>query len=137
MAALFPDQDMRERATILGAQMVPTNARQCRVHFDGKSVYSDTKFYPGDIVEICPCRNVSKTSLYSNEVRDLVFEVVPGQKYVIPLGYCQDYDIIDHYHEYSNCKWEWDGDMSAIIIRATTKIPKNTVLVLNIESNLK
>ena len=137
LAALFPDMIVRDKNVVLGADAVPTNARQCRVRCDGKSVYSSSKFYPGDIIEICPCRKISKMSLYTNDVRDIVFEVVPNQVYVIPLGYCQNYDCINHFHEHSNCKWEWDKDLCSIIIRATTKIPKDTVLVLNIESDIK
>ena len=73
--------------------MIPTDANLCKVYSDGNSVYAQRKFYPGDIVEICPCREVSKQSLYSNDVREMVFDVDDGKRFMIPMGYCQFYDI--------------------------------------------
>lgn len=130
---LFKDMPKRDRVCIKGAEMVPTNANQCKVSYDGKSVYSNARFRTGDIVEICPTRPISKNSLYSREVRDLVFEVERDTTYVIPMGYCQYYDIIDKFHPEANCDYEWNPEKKVIVIRAIKPIEKRTVLVLNIE----
>lgn len=113
--------------------MVPTNANQCNVMFDGESVYSNCKFYPGDIIEVCPCRTVSKNSLYSRDVRDMVFEVTPDEDFVIPMGYCQFYDIITRKNKIANCDYEWNPINRTIVIRAINKVNKHEKLVLNIE----
>ena len=113
--------------------MVPTNAHQCSVLFDGKHVYSNAKFHCGDIIEICPTAKITKNALYAREVRDLAFEVEPDELFVIPMGYCQHYDIIGNQYSEPNCDWEWNGDDSTIVIRAMSTIPQNSVLILNLE----
>ena len=130
---LFNDMPKRDKVCIQGAEIVPTNVNQCKVSYDGKSVYSNARFRIGDIVEICPTRPISKSSLYSREVRDLVFEVERDTTFVIPLGYCQYYDIIDRFHPEANCDYEWNPEKKVIVIRAIKPIEKRTVLVLNIE----
>lgn len=130
---LFPEMKNHDKAEVRGINMVPTNARQCRVRCDGEKVYADTKFYPGDIVEICPCREISKQSLYTRDVRDIVFEVVKNRQYVIPMGYCQYYSILDSFHREPNCNWEWDAHRNAIVIRAIIRIQKDDELVLDVE----
>lgn len=130
---LFVDMPERHKENILSMQMRPTNVNQCKIYFDGLSVRSNAKFYPGDIVEICPTREIRKTSLYSRDVRDLVFEVEKDTKYVIPMGYCQYYDIIDKLHPEANCDYEWDPVRKVIVIRAIMKIGKDDILVLKID----
>lgn len=127
------NKELKSSKNIKNIDMVPTNANQCNVMFDGKSVYSNCKFYPGDIIEICPCRDVSKSSLYSRDIRDMVFEVEPDVDFVIPMGYCQFYDIISRKNKHANCDYEWDPNKRTIIIRAINKIDKYEKLVLNIE----
>lgn len=109
---------------------IPTNANICKVVTDGKAVYSATTFYPNDIVEICPTKNIDKSSLYSNDMRELVFEVVPNKEWVFPFGYCKYYsepNII----EKANCTYIWDPIQRVIVIKALTKIPKYSRLILN------
>ena len=31
--------------------------------------------FPGDIIEICPTKQIDKSALYSKDMRDIVFEV--------------------------------------------------------------
>ncbi len=112
--------------------MVPTDKYKCMVACDGKSVYANHKFYAGEIVEVCPVREISKQSLYSRSVRDMAFEVAKDE-YVIPLGYCQFYDILDGFNQEANCSWEWNSKKKTIIIRAIKKIERGEKLVLNIE----
>lgn len=133
LCRLFPDLEQRDKSNILGVNLVPTNARQCRVRCNGESVFADTRFYPGDIVEICPCREISKQSLYTRDVRDMVFEVERDSRYVIPMGYCQYYAILDGFHKQPNCNWKWDAEKKAIVIRAIDKIQKGDELILDIE----
>lgn len=130
---LFRNAPRRDKADVSSVDMVPTDANQCRVYSDGSSVYSNARFYPGDVVEVCPVREVSKQSLYSRDVRDMVFEVVPNERYVVPMGYCQCYDLRSAAHPEANCSWEWDPDRSAVVVRAACSIPRNTVLVLDVE----
>ena len=133
MYGLFRDMPKRDKKVIRSAQMVPTNANQCRVFCDGSSVYSNAKFHCGDIVEICPVRDIEKNSLYTREVRDMAFEVEPDTKYVVPLGYCQYYNIVDKQHPVANCEYEWDADKKVIVIRANCTIPKMSILILDLE----
>ncbi len=130
---LFRGDTKRDKKAIKKYDLVPTNARQCKVKFDGRSVYSNSRFFRGDIIEICPTRMVDKSALYSKDVRDMVFEVEPDTTFVIPFGYCQHYDIISKKHPEPNCDYEWNPDDGTIIIRALCTVPKDTRLILNIE----
>jgi hypothetical protein len=128
---LFPDSPLRHKEVIKSIDLKSSKDNQCRVYFYRGSVYSQQRFLPGDIIEICPCREISKNSLYSREVRDLAFEV-DEDYYVIPFGYCEHYDVVDSYNSEPNCDYEWNPDDKTIIIRAICRIPKDTLLVLNI-----
>lgn len=130
---LFNDAPVRNKKNISQVNMRPTNANQCHVYYDGNSVYSNAKFYTGDIIEICPSRRIEKNSLYTKDVRDMVFEIEPNTLFVIPMGYCQYYNIIDKQHPEANCDYEWDDGKHSIVIRALCTIPKNSRLILNIE----
>ena len=66
-------------------------------------------------------------------ILDLVFEVEIDTTFVIPMGYCQYYDIIDRFHPEANCDYEWNPEKKVIVIRAIKPIEKRTILVLNIE----
>lgn len=129
---LFYGQEPRNRENIKKVNMIPTNLNQCKICSDGKSVYSNSCFYPGDIIEICPTKLIDKLSLYTKDMRDIVFEVIPHEKYVIPFGYCQYYDVITRQNPDPNCDYEWDEPSNKIVIRALNKIPRKTKLVLNI-----
>lgn len=131
--SLFRDSKKRDKSSVKGIAMIPTNAKQCRVFCDGHSVWSNANFFAGDIIEVCPCRDIDKTSLYTREVRDMVFEVSPNEEYVIPMGYCQFYDIISKKHKTPNCDYEWNPIDRTIVIRALKDIKKNEILVINIE----
>ncbi|WQJ53265.1 MAG: hypothetical protein [Wendovervirus sonii] len=116
---------------IVKINMIPTDVNACRVKFGGHSVFTNAKFYTGDIIEICPARTVGKESLYSKDMRDIVFEVIPHEKWVVPFGYCQYYKHADYKND-SNCSYEWDSKTGNIIIRALCNMPENTELVLQI-----
>ena len=122
--------EVRDKRDLHKCDMVPTDCLQCNVRFRGKSVYTKCSFRIGDIIEVCPVRKVTKNALYSREVRDMTLEVIPNEEYVIPLGYCQYYDVIDKSHPEPNCSYEWNPRTKCIIIRAIQDIPKDTVLVL-------
>ena len=111
--------------------MVPTNANQCRVTCDGKNVYANATFYPGDIIEICPTKKIDKSALYSKDMRESVFEVVPNEEWVLPYGYCKFY-LSDHLGD-GNCNYIWDPANRVIVIKAINKIPKYSKLLLNIQ----
>lgn len=121
------------KSDIVGIDVIPTNVNVCRVAYDGEHVWSKRNFYSGDIIEICPTRPISKESLYSREVRDMAFEIVPNTMYVIPMGYCQHYDIISKFHPEANCDYEWNEKNNTLVIRALKEIPKDSLLILNIE----
>jgi hypothetical protein len=80
---------------------------------------------------MCPAKDISKTALYSNSVRDMAF-AINNDEYVIPLGYCQYYDILDSFNNEANCDWEWNPKKRVVAIRATRPIEKGEKLVLNI-----
>lgn len=122
--------DVRDKNKLRKCDMIPTDTVQCNVKFKAKSVYSKCKFRAGEIVEVCPVRSIPKTALYSREVRDMAFEAVPGEEYVIPYGYCQFYDIVDRRHPEANCIAEWNPRTRCVIIRADRDIDKDEVLVL-------
>lgn len=129
---LFYDEVKRDKNHIKHVNMIPSNVNCCKVYTDGKSVYANAKFYPGDIIEICPTRQIDPTSLYSRDVRDIIFEVIPNTKYVIPFGYCQYYDIISRKNPDANCDYLWDANANVIVIKAIDKILKNDKLILNL-----
>lgn len=130
---LFYDEQPRDKSNIKKVNMVSTTANQCKVFCDGNSVYSNSLFYPGDIVEICPTKQIDKSSLYSRDMRDIVFEVIPNEMFVIPFGYSQYYDIISRKTPEPNCDYLWDPETKVIVIKALQKIPRKTKLILNIK----
>lgn len=113
--------------------MIPTNANICKVVTDGKAVFAATNFYPGDIVEICPTRIIDKSSLYSKDMREVVFEVIPNKEWVLPFGYCQFYDIPNN-NISANCEFIWDPINRVIVIKAIDKIKKHNKLILKVEN---
>lgn len=134
LSGLFKkNRKMNDISEIKDIKFGATDLEQCNVLFREGSVWSKVKFYPGDIIERCPCREVSKSSLYSRDVRDMVFEVVPDEEYVIPMGYCQFYDIKTKRTPVHNCDYEWNPVDKTIVIRAIKRIDKYEKLVLNIE----
>lgn len=110
---------------------VSTSANKCKISLDGNKVYAMEDFYPNDIIEICPTKTLNKSSLYSKDVRDVVFEVVPNEQWVIPFGYCQFYEIDDG--QEPNCGFIWDNVNRTIVIKALSKIPKFSKLILKIQ----
>jgi len=72
-------KDIYNKSKIGKINMIPTNANQCRVSCDGENVYANTTFYPGDIIEVCPTKSIDKSSMYSKDMREIVFEVVPNE----------------------------------------------------------
>ena len=131
---LFYDYDeiKRDKKHIKKVDMIPTDINCCKVYTDGKSVYANANFYTGDIIEICPTKEIDKTSLFSRDIRDIIFEVIPKVKYVIPFGYCQFYDIITKYNPVPNCDYLYDEISNVIVIKAITNIKKNEKLILNL-----
>lgn len=85
---LFNDEEYQDKKVIKDIKVIPTDANICNVYYDGYYVYAKQKFYPGDIIEICPTKEISKSSLYSRDIRDIVFEIEAHERYVIPFGYC-------------------------------------------------
>jgi len=100
-----PDRFTKDKITRIN--MIPTNVNACKVYYNGQGVYSNAKFYTGDIIEVCPVRCVGKDSLYSKDMRDIVLEVIPNNKWVIPFGYCQYYTPAT-YKKDANCSYEWN-----------------------------
>lgn len=126
-------KDRYNKSKISKINMIPTNANQCRVSCDGENVYANTTFYPGDIIEICPTKTVEKSSLYSRDMRDVVFEVVPNECWVIPFGYCRFYvnkNINECDINSGNSTYIWDPIKRVIVIKAINKIPKNEKIIL-------
>lgn len=129
---LFYDQPKKDKTHIRKIDMIPTNANQCQVYMSGDSVYANTDFYPGDIIEVCPTKPIEKGLLFSRDIREIVFEVVQNEVYVIPFGYCQYYDIISKKNPLANCDYMWDADSKVIVIRAIERILKNSKLILDL-----
>jgi len=125
------NKDRFNKSKIHKINMVPDNANVCKITCDGTYVYASTNFYPGDIIEICPTKMLGHDSLYSRDVRDVVFEI-PGKKYVIPFGYCRFY-LHDVPFDQCNCTYIWDPVKRVIVIKAINKIQKNSRLLLQTE----
>ena len=129
---LFGEMTYRKKDDIKSFKMIPTDKYVGHIYCDGSSVYASHSFTPDDIVEICPCMVIDKTALYSKDVREMVFETKPGQEYVIPMGYCQFYEISDGYQRQPNCSYEWDRKRNAIVIRSIGYIKQGELLVIDI-----
>ena len=128
-AYLFSNVRKPTKESIKKVNMIPKDANVCRIYSDGSFVYANSVFYTGDIVEVCPVQEISKSALYDSDVRRIVFEVVKNEQYVIPFGYCQFYALSDEYNE-PNCEYIWDPNTKVIVIKALTKISKTDKLVL-------
>src|SRR5574344_1921325 len=102
------------------------NTDNCnRIIMKNNSIYSNTTFYPKDIIEICPCKIVHNESLFSRDVRDIVFEITPNKEWAIPFGYVQYYNVSDN-SDIINCDYIFDPNTNNIIIKAIKKIPEGT-----------
>ena len=117
------------RKAIKKVKMIPKNVNVCKIYSDGKSVYAAVNFYEGDIVEICPAKSVTKSALYDNDIRKIVFEVNKDHTYVIPFGYCQYYELADDYNP-GNVDYLWDPNMQTIVIKAIKNISVGDKLIL-------
>lgn len=129
---LFIDQPKKDKSHIRRIDMIPADANCCRIYMHNNSVYANADFCLGDIIEVCPTRPIEKGLLFSRDIREIVFEVVPNEEYVIPFGYCQYYDIVSKINPLSNCDYMWDADSKVIVIRATERILKGSKLVLDL-----
>ena len=129
---LFIDQPKKDKSHIRRIDMIPADANCCRIYMHNNSVYANADFCLGDIIEICPTRPIEKGLLFSRDIREIVFEVVPNEEYVIPFGYCQYYDIVSKINPLANCDYMWDADSKVIVIRATERILKGSKLVLDL-----
>lgn len=130
---LFKDQKYGDKKHIKKIDMIPTDVNKCRISSDGMNVYANANFYPGDIIEICPTKAIDKAALYSKDMRDIVFEVIPNDYYVVPFGYCQFYAIVNKENPEANCDFLWDDAKRTIIIKALSRIPANSKLILNVK----
>lgn len=119
----------RMKQDIQGINMVNDQANVCKIIHNGKAVFAGANFYPNDIIEICPTKNIDKTSLYTKDMRDIVFEVKPNEEWVLPFGYCQYYDI-DNTGDTANCTFLWDPITRNIVIKALRNIKKHEKLIL-------
>lgn len=131
LAYLFKDIKRPAKESIKKVNMIPKTANVCKIYSDGQFVYANSVFYPGDIIEICPVREISKASLYSSDVRHIVFEVVRNEEYVIPFGYCQYYALAEEPMQ-ANCEYIWDPNTKVIVIKALNKISKTDKLILKV-----
>ena len=129
---LDPDFEPKDRSDVVGIKAVPTDFSNGQVRYDKKlnGVFTNTDFWPGDIIEVCPCKMVNSLSLYSDEVRSLVFEVVPNEQYAIPFGYACYYDLADDEHP-ANAEYTWDPNTETIVITSLARLPKSARLYLN------
>lgn len=124
----FPFKELDPKDIVKVSPMTP-KGNQCKVLYDGDKVYSTCVFHPGEIVEICPCKVVDDSALYSRDMRDIVFEIVPKKKYACPFGYAQYYEVSNDEHQ-ANCDYLYDQNTNSIVIKALKRIPKNAVLIL-------
>lgn len=108
--------------------MKDANANICKIILSKGSVYAGANFYKGDIIEVCPTKSIDRTSLFTKDMRDIVFEVKPNEQWVLPFGYCQYYDIDQS--DAANCGFIWDPVAKNIVIKAIKRIPKHGKLIL-------
>ena len=106
---------------------------------DGKICYNNGKmlagktFVKGDIIEKCPCELVSLMSLFSPDMRSIVFTVDEKKNiYAIPFGYAKYYRNSKEYMLQPNAKYEFDdrNPEPTIVISATRRIDKGSEIVL-------
>lgn len=130
---LFPSlEQQRDRNLVKDIDAVPRDAHMCRIRANSEHVWADADFNNGDIIERCPVREISKASLYSRDMRDIAF-VIGRDRFAVPMGYVQFYDIMDGFNLEPNCDWKFEPDTNEIVIRAIKKIKKGEKLVLNIK----
>ena len=124
----FDDKkEIHDKDNIRKVNMNAADENQCKIKMQGKNVVANEAFYAGDIVEIAPCKIMD--SNYTIEfIKDLVFEI-PGNKYAIPFGYVQFYEINGE-EKRANCDYLYDPNLEVIIIKAIKTINKGDKLIL-------
>ena len=68
-------------------------------------------------------------------MRDVVFEVVPNECWVIPFGYCRFYinkNMNESDETLGNSTYIWDPVKRVIVIRAINKIPNGEKIILKL-----
>ena len=123
-----PEPTKADKKNITKITAIPTDAKQCQIYLRNNVVYAGKTFYPGDIIEICPTKQIDRISMFSNDVRSIVFEIKKNDEYIIPFGYCQFYELGNE--DNNNCDYLYDENTKCIVIRATQKIQKNEKLYL-------
>lgn len=101
----------------------------CKISLKDDDVYARTLFNSGDIIEICPCKKVSKESLYSREMRELAFRTYNKgeEEYVVPLGYIQYYSLGDLN---ANCDFIYDESKNKVLVKSIKPIRPGEKLIL-------
>ena len=123
-----PEPKKANKENITKISAIPSDAKQCQIYLRNNVVYAGKTFYPGDIIEICPTKQINRISMFSNDVRSIVFEIKKNDEYIIPFGYCQFYELGNE--DNNNCDYLYDANTKCIVIRATQKIMKNEKLYL-------
>lgn len=97
-----------------------------------EGMYSGAHFIEGDTIEECPIREINKLSMYSEDVRDISFELEPGSdRYGIPQGYANVYRTTDG--DDGNIDYEYIPKTHKIRFYAIKRIKPNEELVLRVQ----
>lgn len=120
-------KEIHDKENIMSVKMNDAAENQCKVKMVGKNVVANEPFYMGDIVEVAPCK-IMESNYTVEFIKDLVFEI-PGNKFAIPFGYVQFYELSAE-DKKANCDYLYDPNMEVIVIKAIKTINKGDKLVL-------
>lgn len=110
---------------------------------NGKIMCKNGKMYAGilftsnDIVEECPIKELDDVDMYSRNIRDISFELVPNSnRYGIPYGYANVYATsVDRKCE-GNIDYEYIPENNFIRFYAIRTIKPNEELILRVSDDI-
>lgn len=126
-------QDAEDRGIKISKVKVWDGNTTDKIIFDKGKMRAGNFYGPGDTIETCPVRLIQEDDLHSRTVRDIAFAIDTEKRiYGIPFGYALYYRNSKDTGLDGNADYELiPSDEPTIRIFATTKIKKNSEIILN------
>lgn len=126
----FDNKDYKNKEVFKSIKPADINQGSYKFMMKGGSLISNAALWNGDIIEVCPCKEISGDS----PDHDSLCFVVPGEDgkdvKIIPLGYALYYHKKSPKQPY-NCDYVYDKDLKSLTIRAVAPIKPGDKLILN------
>ena len=132
------DLDNMERGRLTGKSIKKittwNNNRKGKIEYKCGRMYAGIRFTAGDVVEVCPLKEMTQKDLYSKNIRDCVFPLDSEKGlYGLPLGYANCYRKDREAGKPGNIVYEYNETNNTIIFTALCDISPEEEIILTTE----